>query len=181
MSPHTHLVKIAAAALAGATALGGGVALAALTDAPDETDVSQVERAGALPLDEGAVEDVLPVEDANDAVNEAEDAVKDAEEKAKEAAKDAEEASDEGEEGEDGEGGDTGQRPANHGQVVSNVARTTPPGPGHGKAVSAVARTHGKSVDGGQDDDTDQVEDETDQDGDGGRSGRGRGHGGKRG
>ncbi len=179
MSPHTQLVKIAAAALAGATALGGGVALAALTDAPDEADVSQVERAGALPLEEGALEDVLPVDDANDAVNETEDAVKDAEEKAKEAAKDAEEAT---EEGEDGEGGDTGQHPANHGQVVSNVARNTPPGPGHGKAVSAVARTHGKSVDGGQgDDDTDEVEDETDQEGDGGRSGRGRGHGGKRG
>ena len=54
MSPRMHFAKIAASALAGATALGGGVALAALDDAPDDVDVSQLERPGIPPLDEGA-------------------------------------------------------------------------------------------------------------------------------
>jgi hypothetical protein len=33
------------------------------------------------------------------------------------------------------------EHPDNHGKLVSETARNTPPGPGHGAAVSAVARS----------------------------------------
>jgi hypothetical protein len=40
--------------------------------------------------------------------------------------------------------GEAGEHPDNHGAAVSQAAHDTPPGPGHGKAVSEVARdNHG--------------------------------------
>ena len=52
-------------------------------------------------------------------------------------------AMDEADEPEDGDGGrEPGTHPDNHGAAVSQAAHDTPPGPGHGKAVSEVARSN---------------------------------------
>jgi len=185
MSPRTPLAKIAAAAVAGSLALGSGVALAALSDSPDPTRVTELDSDDATGQLAGALDDDS-VDEAKVAVQDARDALKEAKEAAKEARPDAGGGTDDGDEGDDGDdqgGDDAGTRShaPNHGQVVSAVAKATPPGPGHGKAVSAVARgTHGPSVDDDVDDAGQEVDREAEDDASPQDSGHGRGPRGRR-
>lgn len=98
--------------------------------------------------------------------------------------------------GDDGTGTDTGtestafecpEGATNHGEVVSSVAHATPPGPGHGAAVSEAARSDcGKvhddeALDDGSDDAADDGSDDAVEPEastvDGGGSSHGKGHG----
>ena len=166
MAPHTPLAKIAAAALAGSLALGGGVALAQLHDSepvPDDgtlpTDGDVLPDDGTLPTDgdvppdDGTVPtdgEVLPGDGTlpTDGDGTGDDGTND------------DGTNDDGTNDDGTEAGDdpadTKAHPENHGKLVSETARSTPPGPGHGKAVSAVARQnrgHAPAPDDGGDDD----------------------------
>ena len=180
MSPRTPLAKIATAALAGSLAFGGGVALAALDGAeePEEPSHGQVVSDVARATESGPGKGQIVSEVARLNVGETDDDLADDLPETGDVTKLDEEAGDTDDtDGSDDTDGVTRQHPANHGQVVSNVARTTPPGPGHGKAVSAVARgTHGPSV--GDGDETDDAEDASSArggpSGKGGKGGKGR-------
>ncbi len=67
---------------------------------------------------------------------------------------------------------------ANHGQFVSGVARSTPPGPGHGAAVSEAAQSNcGRQGGDGEDVGEEVIDDEDGQNRGPGSSSSNRGHG----
>ena len=179
-----------AAVAAGALALGAGGALAATAPSGlqrlaaetglEQTDLEQTEPPGPALGDEadgadGAAEEEQPAPDLVD-----EELTDGGEQPADEQPADGDQDEHDAEEQDAGEedGAQDGDGPAdqvappcpagvtNHGQYVSGVARSTEPGPGHGRTVSAAARlgcTPAEAPDGADQDGAEQ--DGAEQDG----------------
>jgi hypothetical protein len=133
MMTRKPLAKIAIATVAGSLALGGGVALAQLGPTDTAKVGSDVEHAtntdpgdGPGGTDATVTDDEAPDVTPPDGTK-LDDGVGD-DDGADDQAPDPEAA------------GHHGEHPDNHGKAVSTAAHDTPPGPGHGPAVSAVAR-----------------------------------------
>lgn len=162
----------AAGVLAGATVLGGAGLAGATTDDADVenqdqelVEVSDSQEAPELSTfesDEAPTTPELPDTAAGQAVTALEEAPALASDDAESEPEDettepttAEEGSLESDDGTTDDGAVETSKPDNHGQRVSEVARTTDPGPDHGPAVAAEAKKNGQGGD-VEDDETDE-------------------------
>jgi hypothetical protein len=128
------LMRALVAPVIGAVVVAGGIAYAEVGD--EVTDEP--------PLEEEVVEDPAPEEEVTEEPAAEEEVTEDPapeDEVVDDEVVDDEVVDDEVVEDEVVEDEVVEEHPDNHGKLVSETARNTPPGPGHGAAVSAVARS----------------------------------------